>query len=203
MVERQREKKREREKERQHSILWSLISALSVWYKFLQGGDKYTAVPALPPHPSFFLSPVLLHILALSCAKQMESIDMLMRQGLLHSSPGATTPHVHVYIQWLGYRRALLRGSPPTAHTQTYTHTKTHDYLTTYPHKNKQAYASLKKKCISLLNKLRYNSLCWWAWTPLKRVSLWGVRYILVCVITATCKFYSVCRMTVISMKLI
>lgn len=41
--------------EKEHTTLWSLISALSVRYKFLQGGDKYTAVPALPPHPSVFL----------------------------------------------------------------------------------------------------------------------------------------------------
>ena len=100
MCVRKRKKEHKGEKareERESPTLWSLISALSVRYKFLQGGDKYTAIPGPPPHPSFFLSPVLLHILALSCAKQMESIDMLMRQGLLHSSPRATSTHTHTH----------------------------------------------------------------------------------------------------------
>ena len=80
---------------------------LSVRYKFLQGEDEYTAIPALPPHPAFFLYPVLLHILALSCAKQMESIDMLMSRGLLHSSPGATIPYAHVYMKGLEYLKLI------------------------------------------------------------------------------------------------
>lgn len=111
--------------ERESPTLWSLISALSVRYKFLQGGDKYTAVPGPPPHPSFFLSPVLLHILALSCAKQMESIDMLMRQGLLHSSPRATSPHTHthscahVYIQQLDIGMHVWVGPPTWRHMTT------------------------------------------------------------------------------------
>lgn len=93
------------ERKRASTTLWSLIG---VWYKFLQGGNKYTAIPSPP-----FLSPVLLHILALSYAKQMETIDMLMRQGLFHSSPGATSPHTYkcvcVYTV-TGYPHAHLMG---------------------------------------------------------------------------------------------
>lgn len=93
---------RKRDESEYHAVIFNK----SVQYKFLQGADKYTAIP----NPRF-LSPVLLQIMALSCAKQMEPIDMLMRHGLLHNTPTATSTHTHMCII-TGYAHA--HSMPPT-----------------------------------------------------------------------------------------